>query len=194
MLTRTLRIQEAVVEQDRFDAFAVSLAGEGTSRRSVLGRLAASGVATALGITAITAFGDEEADAKKHKKRKGCVQKCNRKKKKNARNACKQKCKTASPTPAAGFPITLNTTLLGDVCTIGGTECGTNSGLECVAFICVPIDLGDVCVTGDDCGTGQCNGGVCSQCDMLNVCGAAGNQQCCVADADCVANNCVLPS
>lgn len=70
MVTRAHRTQEAVVEQDRFDALAISLAGEGTSRRSVLGRLAAGGVAAALGITAFTALEDEDAEAKKSCKKR----------------------------------------------------------------------------------------------------------------------------
>jgi len=177
------------MEQDRFDTLARSLVDEGTSRRSVLGRLAAGSVAAALGISAFTALENDNAEA-----RKSCKKRCKKKNTSKKRRKCRKRCKkTSSPTPAAGFPITVNTTLLGATCPLG-TECGTDTGLECVALVCVPIDLGDVCVTGEDCSTGQCNSGVCSECDMLDVCGTAGSQQCCVADATCVANVCVLPS
>lgn len=180
------------MEQDRFDALAMSLVDEGTSRRSVLGRLAAGGLAAALGITAFAALEDDEAEAKK-----SCKKKCKNRNTAKKRRKCRKKCKrTSSPPPpaqTAGFPITVDTTLLGIACTPLGGECGMGTGLECVGLVCVPIDLGDVCVTGATCSTGQCNAGVCSECDALNVCGTAGSEQCCVADATCVANLCVLP-
>ncbi|MFN8677995.1 MAG: hypothetical protein U0Z70_16565 [Thermomicrobiales bacterium] len=177
------------MEHGRFDALTISLADEGTSRRSVLGRLAAGGLAAALGVTAFTALEGDDAEAKKK-----CKKRCKNKNTAKKRRKCRKRCKkTSSPTPAAGFPITIDTTLLGTSCTAGGGECGTGTGLECVALVCVPIDLGDVCVTGADCATGRCNAGVCAECDVLNVCGAAGSEQCCVVDADCIANACVLP-
>lgn len=179
------------MEQDRFDTLARSLVDEGTSRRSVLGRLAAGGVAAALGISAFTALESDDAEA-----RKSCKKRCKKKNTSKKRRKCRKRCKKTSsptPTPAAGFPITVNTTLLGSACPLG-TECGTGTGLECVGLVCVPIDLGDVCVTGATCDTGQCTGGFCAQCDVANVCGTAGSEQCCVADADCIAGVCVLPN
>lgn len=185
------------MEQDRFDALAVSLADEGTSRRSVLGRLATGGVAAALGITAFAGFEDDEAEAKK-KCKKRCKKKNTSKKRRKCRKRCKRKTTTTTSTtpapPAAGFPITINTTLLGTPCTALGGECGTGTGLECVGVVCLPIDLGNVCVTGATCDTGQCTGGFCTECGVLNLCGTVGSQQCCVANATCVAGLCVLPS
>ncbi|MEZ4562059.1 MAG: hypothetical protein R2853_04940 [Thermomicrobiales bacterium] len=180
------------MERDCFDALAISLAERSASRRAVLGRLTAGGVAAALGLTAAAARERNEAEA-----RKTCQKRCKKKHSAKKRRKCRKRCQpttpTTSPPPVAGFPITIDTALLGNLCLIG-FECGTNTGLECVGVACLPIDLGDACVSGADCRTGQCTDGACAVCNALNVCGTAGNQQCCVADAACSAGLCVLPA
>ena len=170
-----------------FDALTKAVTETWPSRRTVLGRLGLGALA-AFGVGSGVSF--EEAAAKK-----SCKKRCKKKNTAKQRRKCRKKCKKTSPPAAdAGFPITVNTTLLGTACTPLGGECGTGTGLECVALVCVPIDLGDVCVTGEDCSTGRCTSGICSDCDTLDICGTAGSQQCCVTDATCVANACVLPS
>lgn len=173
------------VDGKKFDAFATALAEGETSRRSILQRIAGGGFAAALAAIGIGGFTAEDADAKK-----SCKKKCNKKSGKK-RSKCKKKCNKGGTT-SAGFPISVNTTLINSACTVGGPACGT--GLECVGVVCLPIDLGDVCATGADCSTGRCNAGVCSQCDTIDICGTVvGREQCCVADASCVTGTCVIP-
>ena len=108
----------------------------------------------------------------------------------------KGKCRgtgTKNPCEGAGAPVTVNTTLLGAACTVGGTDCGTGTGLECVADVCVPIDLGDICAEDADCSTGRCAGLVCAECPETDICESGDDAQCCVADATCVGGLCVLP-
>ncbi len=182
-------LMEVYVDGKRFDEFTTALAEGETSRRSILQRVAGGSFAAALAAIGITGFSAEEADAKK-----SCKKKCKKKNTAKQRRKCKKRCKKKdNGTTSAGFPITINTTLLGTVCTVGGTECGTGTGLTCVLGLCAPIDNGAACSTGSDCSTGRCTGGVCSQCDTLNVCGTAGSQQCCVAEASCASGQCVLP-
>jgi hypothetical protein len=107
---------------------------------------------------------------------------------------------TTNPCASAGSDITVDTTLLGQPCTAGGNECGTSAttGLTCVANVCVPTDVANstICTTNSDCTSGRCNTttGICVSCPETSICGAAGSEQCCAVDANCVNNNvCVFP-
>ena len=100
-----------------------------------------------------------------------------------------------NPCEGAGAPITVNVTLLGDTCTVGGTECGDAevTGLECSAtLICVPVDLGTTCDEDTDCSSGRCTNLLCAaECPEINVCESGDDAQCCVADATCISGLCV---
>jgi hypothetical protein len=90
-----------------------------------------------------------------------------------------------SPTACAAAPITIiNIDRLGTPCS-PSNPCGANSGLECVANVCVPIDLGDACTNNRECSTGRCTGGVCVDCPLLSICGAGRTLQCCTVEASC---------
>lgn len=195
------------MEQDRFDALAISLADEGTSRRSVLGRLAAGGVAAALGITAFTTFGDEDAEAKK-----SCRKKC-KNKEGNAKKRCKRKCKKkataascSTNTNCSGGQVCINARCTstctgaaqcssGQVCLNGActTACGTSAACG-GGQVCVNGGCTNACIDSGDCTGGQvCIQGVCGTpntppADAL-LCTA---QSDCDADQLCIAGVCVL--
>jgi hypothetical protein len=163
------------MEQNRFDALAISLADEGTSRRSVLGRIAASSVAAALGITAFTAFEHDEADAKK-----SCKKRCKKKKTGKKRRKCRKKCnknnsnRCALNTDCAGGQVCLNAQCT-STCT-GSAQCG--SGKICVNGACL-----DGCQSSAQCGGGQaCVNGGCT-----TLCTGDGE---CTGDQVCIAGVC----
>src|SRR5215203_408178 len=109
---RAARRQE--MDSNRFDRLAVLLADTGTSRRSLLGRLAPGGFAAALASLGISGFATENAEAGKKgrgkkggkKKAKTCEQKCNgkgkkggghhKKKSSKSKAACLAKCNPAA--------------------------------------------------------------------------------------------------
>lgn len=184
------------MEPERFDGLAASVAKNESSRRSMLFRFGGSGVAAFLAAVGIGGLDVDEAEAKK-----SCKKRCKKKDDKDKRRRCKRRCrKKGGNTPGSpnSFPITVNLDLLGDACTPTGGECGdpNDTGLECVASICVPVDLGDIgdtCADGSDCATGRCSLGLlCTDCPVASICGTAGNQVCCVVDATCAAGVCVL--
>jgi hypothetical protein len=158
------------MEQDRFDALAISLADEGTSRRSVLGRITASGVAAALGITAFTAFEDEDAEAKK-----SCKKRCKKKNTAKKRRKCRKKCnknnssRCAINTDCKGGQVCLNAQCT-STCT-GSAQC--DSGKVCVNGACLTG-----CLTADQCSGGETcvNGGCTTLCTTSGDC--TGGQEC----------------
>lgn len=174
--------QEAAVETSRFDDLAISLADERANRRSVLGRLLASGAAAALGVGGLAAFSADDAEAKK-KKKKSCKSKCN-KKKGNKKKKCKQKCasgtgaKCAINTDCAAGQICINAS-----CTttcVGNGQC--TSGKVCVNGACVTG-----CTTTATCGGGQtCVNGGCT-----NICTADGD---CTGGQVCIQGVCGTPN
>ncbi|MFN8594220.1 MAG: hypothetical protein U0031_22410 [Thermomicrobiales bacterium] len=179
------------MDANRFDDLVVDLVNEDTSRRSLFGRIAAGTIGGALTALGLVGVAPDEVEAKK-----GCFRRCRKIKNKNKRRQCKRACRRQTPTPA-GFAITnITFELLNAVCTPAGNECGRSntSGLECVGLTCLPIDIGDVCVTGADCSSGRCTAGLCAACDVISVCGSGDKRQCCVADADCISGICVLPN
>jgi hypothetical protein len=97
-------------------------------------------------------------------------------------------------TACAAAPIIINIDRLGTACS-SNNPCGNNSGLRCVANLCVPIDLGDSCTNDRECSTGRCTGGLCVDClPVADICGAGSTLQCCTVGASCdsVDNVCVL--
>lgn len=192
------------MESDRFDALAHRLASASLTRTGALRGIVA-GVAALTGVAAVR----EQADTKKSKKNVcHCPTpdaQCNtlrvskRGRRAHLRNhpcdyagACRGT-GTQNPCDGAGAPITIDIDLLGTSCTVGGTQCGTGTGLECVVNVCLPISLGDACVSDDDCSTGRCQGGQCDECPDIDVCESGSEVQCCVVDATCIAGLCVLP-
>jgi hypothetical protein len=94
----------------------------------------------------------------------------------------------------AAAPIVINIDRLGTPCS-NNNPCGANSGLRCVANICVPIDLGDSCTNDGECSTGRCEGSVCVECPLLSICGTTNTPQCCTVSASCDLTDdvCALP-
>jgi hypothetical protein len=93
----------------------------------------------------------------------------------------------------AATPIIVNIDRLDDPCS-GPDDCGANTGLECVAGFCVPIDLSDECTFSGECSTGRCEGSVCVTCPVLSFCETATGPQCCAVGYHCDPDNdiCVL--
>lgn len=185
------------MEPERFDGLAASVAKNESSRRSMLFRFGGGGVAAFLAAVGIGGLDVDEAEAKRK-----CKKRCKKKDDKDKRRRCKRRCRKKKGGDTAGspnsFPITVNLDLLGDSCTPTGGECGdpNDTGLECSGLgVCVPIDLGDIgdtCTDGSDCATGRCTALLCTDCPAASICGTVGNEVCCVVDATCVNDLCVL--
>jgi hypothetical protein len=93
----------------------------------------------------------------------------------------------------AAAPRSANEDRQGTACS-NNNPCGANSGLTCVAGICLPIDLGASCTNNGECTTGNCENGECALCPLVRVCGDGPTAQCCTVEATChpVDNVCVL--
>jgi hypothetical protein len=195
------------MDGNRFDRLVASLADAGSSRRSLLGRLAGGGLATALVALGIGGVSTESAEAKK--KKKSCAR-CKKKNSPQKRRRCRRRCGKQNGGPA-GFAATNNTFTTpigpGGTCTagvVGPPGCGV--GAMCVVGpegtnVCVDQTLVDTCASSAECATGFCsnivNGvGVCALCGTqgTELCGTAPNQQCCVVGASCppTGNVCVF--
>ncbi len=177
------------MEPERFDGLAASVAKNESSRRSMLFRFGGGGVAAFLAAVGIGGLDVDEAEAKRK-----CKKRCKKKDDKDKRRRCKRRCRKKGGNTAASnsTPITFDIDLLNTPCTVGGSECGTGTGLECVSLVCVPIDLGDPCVDDDDCSTGQCDPATdfCVLC--TEICGDPGDEVCCIVGAQCIGGACVL--
>lgn len=93
-------------------------------------------------------------------------------------------CKTNIDACAAA-PIFVDTGRLLTPCS-NSNPCGANSGLECVAGFCVPLDLDKTCTNNGECSTGRCEGNVCVLCPSASTCEtASGGPQCCTGIASC---------
>lgn len=124
-----------------------------------------------------------------------------------------------APPPTAGFTIAPDVVSVtnisvacpqGTECTGGVTTCvsglclsvcvGTGqstcpTGFSCLGLVCLPDDVANAvtCVTGADCDTGRCDDNLlCALCPAAAVCGEAGSEQCCVAEAECINDLCVI--
>jgi hypothetical protein len=133
----------------------------------------------------------------------------------------KGKCRGFNPcsTAPTGFTITPDVAALANIsvacpqgteCTGGVSTCvagiclsvcvGTGqstcpTGFSCLGLVCLPDDVADAvtCVTGADCDTGRCDDNLlCALCPLAAVCGEAGSEQCCVAEAECINDLCVI--
>jgi hypothetical protein len=166
------------LDGNRFDKLAVSLAAAGSSRRSLLARLAGGGFAAALAALGIGGFSAEDAEAKK--KAKSCTKRCNKKAKKKdwsakKKRACNDKCKNKA----------------------GGGGGGGGGGGSSAGFRIVNTsDVGEGCTSSASCNTGFCLdplgvGGTCQVCDPLLVCGGGDDKRCCIVGAECVNGNCI---
>ena len=89
-------------------------------------------------------------------------------------------------------PIINNIDRLDDPCS-GPNDCGANTGLECVAGLCVPIDFSDDCTNNGECSTGRCQGSVCVKCPVASFCQTATGAQCCAIGHHCGAGNICVP-
>lgn len=169
------------MEQDRFDALAISLADEGTSRRSVLGRIAASGVAAALGITAFTAF-EDDAEAKK------CKKKCN-KKEGNAKKRCKRKCNKKKNPPVNPSSCSSNTNCAGGQICINArcTSTCTGNGQCAAGQVCLNGACTTACTSNANCAGGQ----VCVNGGCTNACLDSGD---CTGGQICIEGVCGTPN
>jgi hypothetical protein len=190
------------LDGNRFDKLAVSLAGAGSSRRSLLARFAGGGFAAALAALGIGGLGAEDAEAKK--KAKSCPKKCNKKAKKKdwsnkKKKACKEKCKKKA---AVGTSISNNaiftgtTTPIGGTCTVGAAGGNCAVGTTCVlnasgAMVCAPSDQVKTCTANSQCPTGFCASvGICLPCGTLGttICGSGTSQTCCAVGVSCNPN------
>jgi hypothetical protein len=97
-------------------------------------------------------------------------------------------------TACAAAPIIVNTNHLLDPC-LSNSDCGGNSGLECVANVCLPIVPDQTCDNNGECSTGQCDGNVCIQCPLLSICVSESGAQCCAVGFECNESTgvCALP-
>ena len=179
------------MEPERFDELAASVAEGETSRRSVVLRLGGGGLAALLAAIGLD-DGTDDADARRRGrggKGKGRRPRRRRRRRKGGGND------TPNSPPGSFFEINNNIDLdlLGNACTLLGDECGDGTGLGCVGLICLPIggDDGLACTDGGDCDSGRCTLGLCVPCPLISVCEE--NTVCCVVEADCVADVCVLP-
>src|SRR5215203_757221 len=188
---RAARRQE--MDSNRFDRLAVLLSDTGTSRRSVLGRLAPSGFAAALASLGISGFATENAEAgKKGRGKKGGGH--HKKKSSQSKAACLANCQPAGTSSG----ITSNQIFSGGVppalgsCTLG-TSTGCLVGSTCVldvagTQICVSSDQIQICTTSAECPTGFCASvGICLPCSTLgtSICGQGASQTCCAVGAQC---------
>ncbi len=87
-------------------------------------------------------------------------------------------------TACAAAPILVNVARIGDSCT-SDNQCGNDSGLECVADLCVPLDLDTTCDNNGECSTGRCEGGVCVLCPEASTCVSEAGAQCCTGLSTC---------
>jgi hypothetical protein len=87
-------------------------------------------------------------------------------------------------TACAAAPILVNTNHLLDPCS-GNGDCGANSGLACVAGVCLPLVPDQTCTNNGECSTGRCEGGVCVQCPLVNICQSETGAQCCAVGFNC---------
>ena len=202
-IAQTRRPKEAAVELDRFDALAKSLADDETSRRSVLGRLAASGVAAALGFTAFA----NGAEAKK-----SCLKRCKNKSTARKRRKCRKKCGKAGGcalnTDCIGGQICINarctSTCVGNgqctggkICVNGACVTGCTTNAQCSGGqTCVNGGCTTICTENDDCtGEQECIEGVCGTPNTppddpaVDLCGASTP---CPSGLLCVAGICVV--
>lgn len=177
------------MDQNRFDKLAVSLAEAGSSRRSILARLAASGFAAALATLGIGGFSAEDADAKKKKDK--CAKNCKKKNSKQARRQCRKKCDKPNHT---SISITNSQAPAGGTCTVG-SNAGCPAGFTCLAgpaglFICQSNPTTPVggCTSNSQCSSGRCDTGshTCVVCPT--ICGTPGAPICCTLGTQCLTN------
>jgi hypothetical protein len=178
------------MESKRFDDVARALGGDGASRRSLLLRVVGGGLAATVAGIGLSLAASEDADAGRRGRR--------RRRKRRRRGGSGG----GGTTVNAGYSVTVNNAgLLGTTCTTGDLAAcgGLLSGLLCAAGICVlsPATLLGItpaggCTTGAQCASGACQAGQCVNCDTIKLCGTGANRQCCVVNATCVNNLCVL--
>jgi hypothetical protein len=168
-----------------FDTWVASLADAGSTRRSLLARLAGGSFAAVLTTLGIGAFSAEDVEAKKGKRRRGrkkgaksCAQQCKRKgrkrgkkgggkKRRQRKQACLAKC-NQQPTPAkSSFPIPPGGPSVECVVGVGGTGCAAG-------LICTPVAPG---------------GGVSSPGVCLGPCTTPGGQDTCASGQTCTTVN-----
>jgi hypothetical protein len=178
------------MESKRFDDVARALGGDGASRRSLLRRVVGGGLAAAVAGIGLSLAASEDADAGRRGRR--------RRRKRRRRGGSGG----GGTTVNAGYSVTVNNAgLLGTTCTTGDLAAcgGPLGGLLCAAGICIlsPATLLGItpaggCTTGAQCPSGACQAGQCVNCDTIKLCGTGSNRQCCVVNATCVNNLCVL--
>jgi hypothetical protein len=173
----------------RFDDLTQRLASIRLSRKRALRGLA-GGVAALAGGAAFT----DRVEAKKGKKsvchcEAGGACSSQRGGKKQRKNHLRNhqcdylgECRS-DITACAAAPILIDSDRLVDPTCSDSNPCGGNSGLRCVAGICVPIDLGDSCTNDGECSTGNCENQKCALC--LSICGSGVTTQCCTGEATC---------
>lgn len=103
---------------------------------------------------------------------------------------------TGAPTCGAGFEcVAVGGALTVGVCLPLCLPGPCPEGTTCLGLVCVPTDVVNQvqCVTGADCDTGRCGSDLtCALCPVAAICGEVGQEQCCVAEAECLDNTCVL--
>lgn len=148
------------MESKRFDQLVASLAGEESSRRSMLQRFGVGGLAAVLAAIGIGGIAVEEADAKRSCRR------CRRRKKGKARRRCRRRCKQKGVAlectgtgQCPGTEICVNNTCVDrpavPVACSDTDPC--DGGLTCVSNICVlPCDGDEDCAGALLCLSGSC--------------------------------------
>jgi hypothetical protein len=173
-----------------------------SSRRSLFMRLFGGWLALALSALGIGGLTGEDAEAKKKggggkKARRRCRRRqtsrqcrrcCNKRRRRSRRGCLTRKGCTGAAGKDNSTPITFDIDLLNTPCTVGGNECGTGTGLECVGLVCVPRDEGDPCQKDSDCRSGQCNENSKKCVPCTEVCGDPGDEVCCAAGTKCATN------
>jgi hypothetical protein len=185
------------VDGPQFDALTQRLASIRLSRKRVLRGLVGGAVALTGGVVFT---GETEAKKKKsicHCDTGGACATQKVKKKQRKVHLSEHQCDymgecQGTINDCQATPIIVNINRLGDPCS-SPDDCGGNSGLECVAGFCVPIDLSDDCTNNGECSTGRCDGTVCVECPAASFCQTETGPQCCAIGYHCGAENiCVL--
>jgi hypothetical protein len=189
------------VDGHQFDALTRHLTSIRFTRGSALRGMAA-GALTLVGMTRVA----DEASAGKKKKVCHCGDTAGAtcstlavKKKQRRMHLTEHQCDymgacRSNIDACAAAPILVNVGRLGDSCSTN-SDCGASSGLECVANLCVPLDLDKTCTNDGECSTGRCEGNVCVLCPEASTCETTtGGTQCCTGLATCdpTSHVCVL--
>jgi hypothetical protein len=191
--TRAARRQG--MDGSRFDTMVALLAETGSSRRSLLGRLAGGGLAAALAALGIGGFNAEDGEAASKRR---CLRRCKKKDNRAARRQCKKKCRRPKNRTTV---INNNSQVItgfvaptgpGGTCTVA-PQAGCPVGATCVVGpaglnICIvnPTTPVGGCTSDAQCASGRCdvNTNTCVVCPM--VCGTPGAPVCCILGTQCL--------